>query len=170
MQFPPSPHIDKRINNQIFSEQVFLIDETGKKLGILKTQEALNMARDRGFDLVQVAEKSKPPVCKIMDFGKFKYRENKKKKHQKKQELKHIRIKLNTGEHDALTKIKNAEKFLGQGHKIRIEIQLRGRENIHRDLAYKKLEEFIQKIEIKIKTEQPIKKSGRGLDTIICQE
>lgn len=105
-----------------------------------------------------------------MDYGKFKYREDKKKKRQKKQELKHIRIRLNTGEHDVLTKLKNAEKFLAKGHKVRTEIQLRGRENVHRDLAYKKLQEFVEKIEIKIKAEQNIKKSGRGLDTIICRE
>lgn len=147
-----------------------LIDEAGKPLGVVLIQEALNIAREQGLDLVEVAAKARPPVCRIMDYGKFKYRESKNKQRPQKHKLKHIRVKLNTGQHDLETKLQNANKFLKKGHKIRIEIQLRGREKAHFDLARKKLQEFIEQIKEKIKIDQNIKKSGRGLDTILCRE
>lgn len=105
-----------------------------------------------------------------MDYGKFKYQESKKQTRQKKLDLKSIRIRLATGQHDIETKLKNANKFLKKGHKLRIDIQLRGREKAHFDLAREKLEEFISKIEEKTKIEQNIKRSGRGLDIVLCRE
>jgi len=149
---------------------VRLIDENKKQLGVVKIEQARKIAEERGFDLVEVAAKVRPPVCRIMDYGKFKYQESKKKTRQKKIDLKHIRIRLTTGQHDLETKLKNANKFLSKKNKVRIEIQLRGREKAHYDLAREKLQEFIEQIEEKYKTEQLIKRSHRGLDTILCRE
>lgn len=105
-----------------------------------------------------------------MDYGKYKYREIKNQKSKiKNKRIKSIRIRLATSEHDIETKIKNANKFLKKGHKVRIEVQLRGREKAHYDLARERLQEFVSQIEEKNKIDQIIKKSGRGLDVIICQ-
>jgi len=133
------------------------------------------MAQESGLDLVEVADKAKPPVCRIMDYGKYKYREIKsqsasQREKVKNKRIKNIRIRLTTNEHDIETKIKNAGRFLKKGHKVRIEIQLRGREKAHYDLALEKLQEFVNQIEEKNKIDQIIKKSGRGLDIIVCRE
>ncbi len=106
-----------------------------------------------------------------MDYGKYRYREIKSQKSKiRNKKIKNIRIRLATSEHDLETKIKNAGRFLKKGHKVRIEIQLRGREKAHYDLAREKLQKFVNQIEEKIRIDQIIKKSGRGLDIIVCRE
>ncbi|MFH1392348.1 MAG: translation initiation factor IF-3 [bacterium] len=159
------------MNNRIFAKQVRLIDEVGKQRGIVSIQEALSIAQESGLDLVEVAQKANPPVCRIMDYGKYKYREVKNQKQKiKNKKIKSIRIRLATSEHDIQTKIKNAHRFLKKGHKVRVEIQLRGREKAHYDLARERLQEFIKQIDEKVKIDQFIKKSMRGLDVIVCRE
>lgn len=151
-----------------------LIDETGAQLGVVATAKALEIAKQRDLDLVEVAAKAVPPVCRIMDYGKYKYREIKNQKLKiRNKRIKSVRIRLATGQHDLETKFKNINKFLKKGHKVRIEIQLRGREKAHYDLAREKLMQFVNSIKQEIesiKTDQNIKKSQRGFDVIICQE
>ncbi len=134
--------------------------------------EALRMAREQGLDLVEVAPMAKPPVCKIMDFGKFQYQQSKQdrlnKAKQKKVEVKGIRIGLRTDDHDLTFKKDQAEKFLKKGDKVKIEIQLRGREKAHQDLARTNLEDFVKSIGVPYKTEQEIKRYPGGFNTIIA--
>lgn len=143
-------------------------------MGIVETSKALQMAKEKGLTLIEIAPTAKPPVCRIMDYGKFQYQrsqeEKKKRTHQKKVEVKGIRIGIRTGKHDLETKVKQAEKFLKQGHKVKIEIILRGRENAHLNMAKEKLDEFIQLIPMKVKIEQEAKRQQRGFNMVIASE
>ncbi len=151
-----------------------MIDEKGQNLGIVETPKALQLAREKGLTLIEIAPTAKPPVCRIMDYGKFQYQksqeEKQKKTHQKKIEIKGVRIGVRTGKHDLETKVKQAEKFLKQGHKVKVEIILRGRENAHLDFAREKLEEFVKLISMEIKIEQVAKRQQRGFNMIIVNE
>jgi translation initiation factor IF-3 len=162
----------ERINEQIRVPEVRVVDETGANLGVLNTQTALQMAKDKGLDLVEVSEKATPPICKIIDYGKYKYiqekREKKQQSSQKKSETKGIRIGLATSSHDLEIRVHQIEKFFKEGHKIRIEMKLRGREKAHFDLAKERLESFI-KIIPGAKQEDIIKRSPQGLSVNICQ-
>jgi len=162
-----------RINEQIKSAEVRVIDEKGENLGILNTQEAIKMAKERGYDLVEITENVQPPICKIIDYGKYKYIQEKKDKKQqsshKKIEIKGIRIGLSTSSHDLETRAHQVEKFFKEGHKIRVEMKLKGREKAHFDLAKEKLELFISTVLKGAKKEEEIKRSPQGLAVTICQ-
>lgn len=135
-----------RVNREIKAEKLVVIDETGKSLGVLSRDEAFKLAQGKGLDLLEVNPNATPPVAKIVDYGKFEYRqkkaEQKFKAAQKKQELKIVRIGLKTSSHDTQVKAGQADKFLQKGDKVKLEIFLRGREKAHRDLAKTKLVEF----------------------------
>jgi len=151
-----------------------VIDEAGKQLGVLVLEKALQIARERGFDLIQVTEKVEPPVCKLMDYGKYLYRQKKKEKSSKHHMaglLKGIRLTFGISEHDLETRAHQAEKFLKKGDKIRIEMRLKGREKAHQDFARKKIRKFLEILEksIPIKTERELKKEGRGLTMIVSK-
>ena len=129
-------------NNQIRTPQVRVIDETGKQLGIISSGEALRIARERNLDLIQVTEKVEPPVCKMGDYGKYLYQEEKKSRSAKKHkagELKGIRLTFNISLHDLETRVHQAEKFLSKGDKVRIELPLRGRDKALGDFAKEKI-------------------------------
>lgn len=151
-----------------------MIDEAGNQLGVMPTGEALRLARERELDLVEVAPLAKPPVCKIMDFGKFQYQQSKQdrlsKSKQKKIELKGIRIGIRTDEHDLEFKKTQIEKFLTKGNKVKIEIVLRGREKAHRELAKTSLESFIRSIAVPYKIEQEVKSFPGGFNSVIIPE
>lgn len=162
------------INNRIRAKEVRLIDETGKQLGVLPIEKALEMAKEKNFDLIQVTEKIEPPVCKIMDHGKYLYHLKKKEakaKHSHVGELKGIRLTFAISEHDLKTRAIQAEKFLNKGNKIRIELVLRGREKAHQDFAREKVQKFIEllKLTTPIKIERELKKEFRGLTMIISK-
>ncbi|MBI4709266.1 MAG: translation initiation factor IF-3 [Candidatus Portnoybacteria bacterium] len=163
--------IRNRINTQIRGLEVRLIDETGKQLGVVSTSQALRLAQEKGLDLIEVAAKTSPPVCKITDFGKFQYQKEKQarlqKTSQKKSGLKGIRIGLTTARHDLELKTKQAEKFLGKGYKVRIEIVLRGREKAFQQLARQKIEEFKSLLGSDVIIEQQISRQPRGFSMII---
>jgi len=163
--------ISNRINHQIRVPEVRLIDETGKQIGVVKTGEALRMALEKGLDLIEVAAKTVPPVCRIADFGKFQYQREKQmrqqKVHQKKTGLKGIRIGLNTARHDLELRINQAEGFLKKGYKVRIEIILRGREKAFQNSAKKKIEEFKSLLGEGVVIEQSITRQPRGFSMII---
>lgn len=126
---------------------------------------------ERGLDLIEVASKTEPPVCRIMDFGKYQYQQEKKARQQKskKSEVKGIRVSLAIAKNDLELKAKQAEKFLNQGHKIKIEIILRGREKAHANLARQRMEEFRQSISIPTNIEYGPTKFPRGLSMIIVK-
>lgn len=127
-----------------------MVDEDGKNLGTMETPEAFKLAQERGLDLIEIAPTANPPVCRIMDFGKFKYdREKGEREHGKKQkevEIKGIRIGFTTGKHDLELRAEQAKKFIERGDKVRIDMRLRGREKAHGNVAYQKFTEFLEMI------------------------
>ena len=151
-----------------------LIDETGKQIGVISLAEALRIARERNLDLIQLTDKVEPPVCKIEDYGKYQYREEKKEKALHKHrggELKGIRLTFNISPHDLETRARQAEKFLQKGNKVRIELRLRGREKALQGFAREKVEKFLEILNniIPIKVERELKKELRGLTMIITK-
>tara|TARA_B100001123_G_scaffold366203_1_gene425701 strand:- start:15 stop:560 length:546 start_codon:yes stop_codon:yes gene_type:complete len=126
-------------NNRINSPEVQVIASNGENLGILNTNEAIAMAKEEGLDLIEIAPNAKPPVCKIIDMGKYKYdaqkKANKAKKKQKKIELKEIKLRPVTETHDYQFKIKNAQKFISKGDKVKFTIRFKGRELQHSHLG-----------------------------------
>lgn len=128
-----------QINEEIRDKEVRLIDENGNQQGVVHSDVALRMAEEAGLDLVKIAPQATPPVCKIMDYGKYKFeqgkREKEAKKNQKVIEIKEIRLSLNIDTNDFNTKVNQAEKFLKAGHKIKVSIRFRGREMAHTNLG-----------------------------------
>ena len=137
--------IGPRVNRQIRIPQVRLIGESGAQVGIVETSKALTMAQGAGLDLVEVAPNARPPVCRIMDYGKYRYERGKKarKNRQSTSQLKEIRMRVRISDHDYQFKLRHAEKFLAQRHKVRIVIEFYGRENAHRDMG----RDLLQRIE-----------------------
>ena len=137
-----------RTNQRITSQDVQVIASDGDNLGILNLQDAISRAKEQGLDLIEIAPNAKPPVCKIMDMGKYKYdaqkKANKAKKKQKKVELKEIKLRPVTEDHDYSFKIKNAQKFIAKGDKVKFTIRFKGRELQHSSLGY----ELMDKIKI----------------------
>jgi translation initiation factor IF-3 len=133
----PPPRDEHRINDRIRVPRVKVVDENGVMLGEMPTLQALQIARERGFDLVEVAGEARPPVCKLLDYGKYKY-EEKKKQHKSKarqhvQKVKEIRLRPLTDDHDLITKLKKAKEFLEEGDKVLVTIFFRGREQAHKE-------------------------------------
>jgi len=155
---------------------VRVVDETGKQLGVIPLEEALRTAYERNLDLIQVTEKVDPPVCKIMDYGKYAYQEKKKEqsaaKKQKTSELKGIRLTFNIGQHDMETRARQAEKFLKDGNKVRIDIVLRGREKALGNFAREKIGKFLEVLQkfVPYKIERELKKEMRGFSMIISKQ
>lgn len=163
------------INERIRAREVRLIDETGQQLGLLALEKAIVKAKEKGLDLIQVTEKVDPPVCRIMDYGKYIYNLKKKEKsakHHKGGELKRIRLTFGISDHDAETRAKQAEKFLKIGDKVMIEMRLKGRERAHGDFARDKIMKFIETLNktIPVKTEREIKRQPRGFTMIITKK
>jgi translation initiation factor IF-3 len=162
-----------RTNNEIKSLEVQLIDEMGTFLGKVPTAKAILMAQESGFELVEINPQANPPIAKIIDYGKFKYDLEKKQKkaklHQKKTEIKGLRLTFRIGQHDLETKRKQAIKHLSAGDKLKIEMTLKGREQKHSELAKTSLIDFINSIknEKPIKIDDPVKKLGAKIQTII---
>jgi len=163
-----------RINEQIRVPQIRVIDDAGNQLGVMTPFDALQMAREQELDLVEIAPMAKPPVCKIMDYGKYQYQQSRldraNRAKQKTVDVKGIRIGFRTDVHDLEVKKDMAEKFLKKGHKIKIEIFLRGREKAHQDLARTNLENFVKTISIPFKAEQEIKRYPSGYNIVISPE
>ena len=155
-----------RINNNIRISPIRVVSEEGEQLGIIPTEEALDRARDAGLDLVEVAPNERPPVCRIMDYGKYKYDKNKKKNaghsHTK---TKEIRLRPKTGEEDIRTKIRRAEKFLQHKDKVQVSVLFRGREMAHIEEGHKVMEMVIETLSEFGKVETPPQQHGRR---IIC--
>ena len=163
-----------RVNEQIRFSPVRLIDEKGQNIGEISRDEALKKAQQAGLDLVEIAPQARPPVCRIIDFGKYQYEQSQKEKQskskQKTVEVKSVRISPRIGQHDLETKAKQAEKFLNKGNRVRIEIKLRGREKAHQDFAKEKIFQFIEMIPVSVKAEQPPKREPVGLSVIVIKD
>ena len=140
----------QRINEMIRVREVRLIDDEGNQLGIVPTNQALNMARDKDLDLVEVSPNANPPVCKILDYGKYRFEQEKKlrdaKKNQKVLKLKEIRMQPKIGSGDLDTKAKHVQEFLDEGDKVKVTIRFRGRELAHTELGYDVLNEVLKRL------------------------
>ncbi len=161
-------------NNRIRAKEVRLVDENGEQLGVLSLSDALKKAQAVGLDLIQVTEKVDPPICKIMEYGKYAYQESKKEKKQTKNkggEMKSIRLTFGISPHDMETRAKAANKFFSQGSKVRIEMRLRGRQKALGNHAIEKVKEFITILEKDnvIKIERELKREPRGFTMIISK-
>ena len=159
--------IGPRTNEQITASQVRVISSTGKQLGIISIREALNHAEDEGFDLVEVSPDAKPPVCKILDYGKLKYREQKSKKEAKKKqktiEIKEIKMRPGIDKHDYEVKIKALYKFIRGGNKVKVSMRFRGREVEHQNLGFDLLKKLIEQVKDYAKVEVSPKSEGKQI-------
>ena len=160
-----------RCNEQIRLSPVRLINDLNEQVGIVPTMEALRMARETGLDLVEVSPMEKPPVCRIMDYGKWKYKQ--KKKEQKAHaahvtQLKELRIKsVRIDDHDQSTKLNQAKKFLAEGHKVQFNLMFRGREMAHVDIGRKLMEQFKTDLADMSKPEREPKLEGKRMIMIL---
>lgn len=142
---------DLLVNEQIRLREVRLIDENAQQLGIVTSRDALQKARERGLDLVCIAPTARPPVCKIMDYGKYKYEQSKHDREARKKQkvitIKEIQVSQTIEEHDLAIKVKNADRLLSEGNKIKVVMRFRGRQIVHADLGKKVFDQFVQAIE-----------------------
>jgi len=138
---------EPRVNERIRFPQIRVIGVVGEQLGVMNPTEGMRLAREAGFDLVEVAPAARPPVCRIMDFSKYKYEQAKKskeaRKHQRSTHLKEIRVRPHIEDHDYLTKFRALEKFLKRGDKVRLTLVFRGREMAHQEFGKRVLDRFI---------------------------
>ena len=138
-----------QINEEILDKEVRLIGDQGEQLGIMSAQEALKIAVEKELDLVKIAPGSNPPVCKVMDYGKFRFEQAKKEKEAKKNqrviEIKEIRMSPGIGENDFNTKLKNGQKFLTDGDRVKVSVRFRGREMAHTEIGEQLLKDFAAK-------------------------
>lgn len=169
-----SSKTNQRINTNITSPEVRLVDATGKMIGVVDIAEALRQAREASLDLVEIAPDSQPPVCKIMNYGKFLYTQAKQqrlhKAKQKKVELKALRIGFKIESHDLEVKLKQAYKFLEQGHKVKLDMYLRGREKAFANQAALKMQNILSTIPENVRLEQELKKSPQGFSVILAKK
>ena len=158
-------------NNRINALEVQVISSDGKNLGVLQTKEAIQIAKDEGLDLIEISPNANPPVCKIIDIGKYKYdlqkKANKAKKKQKVVELKEIKLRPVTDVHDYNFKIKNAQKFLTKGDKVKFTVRFKGRELQHTDLGMDLMKRIQEDIKVVGKTDQGPKFEGKQMTMVI---
>ena len=158
-------------NNRINSPEVQVINSSGENLGILNTNEAIAMAKEEGLDLIEIAPNAKPPVCKIMDMGKYKYEIQKKASQAKKKQkiivLKELKLRPSTDKHDYEFKMKNAKKFISKGDKVKFTIKFKGREMDYMKAAHDLVEKIIEDTKDISKVEQQAKLEGRQMTLII---
>jgi translation initiation factor IF-3 len=170
---PPPEHQNRaRINEKIRSPVVRLIDENGQQLGVMPVEEARTRAITAGHDLVEVAAEAKPPVCRIMDYGKYLFELQKKerqaKSHAHKTDTKEVRLRPGTGQGDLDIKVRHAREFLTEGHKVAILLQFRGREMSHRELGIEMIKRFAAAVEDLGKLEQEPRQEGKRMHALIA--
>jgi translation initiation factor IF-3 len=161
-----------RINERIGVREVRVIGDDGEQLGVLATRDALAKARESGLDLVEVSPTSRPPVCRIMDYGKYKYEQAKKtrvsKKRQHQVELKEIKLRPKIEKHDYEFKKKHIVEFLDHGDKVKVTLMFRGREMAHADLGRKLLDKLIDELKDVAKVEAPARQEGRMMILLLA--
>lgn len=162
------------INEQIRDKEIRLIGEDGEQLGVMPAKDALKLAKEANLDLVKIAPTAKPPVCKIVDYGKFRYEQARKEKEAKKKQkvtdVKEIRITPNIDENDLNTKANQARKFLSKGDKVKVALRFRGREMAHMGASKEILDTFFSKIEDIAVVEKPAKLEGRSMIMVLSEK
>jgi translation initiation factor IF-3 len=162
------------VNQQIRAKEVRLISEEGEQLGVVSINAALATAQEAGLDLVEVAPNANPPVCRLMDFGKFMYtkskRERQARKAQVKTEVKEIQLRPKTGEHDINFKLRDARKWLERGAKVKVRIRFRGRERYIPEVGLERLQEIAERLEDVSVVEQKPSFEGRSMIMILAPE
>ncbi len=167
-----------RINEKIQAPEMMIIDEEGKNLGTINTEEAMEMAMERGLDLVEVSPKAVPPIGKFINYGSYRYQkekmERKARANTKTAEIKTLKLSVRIGQHDLDIRVNQAVGFLTDGDKVRIELQLRGREHQHNDMARETIKKFVDDVnnllpKHDLKTEQSIMQLGSKISTIISK-
>ena len=170
---PPRPPTGPRINRAIRVPEVRLIDEDGTQLGVVSTVQALEMARQRDLDLVEVAANAVPPVCKLLDYGRFKYEQTKKereaKKHQHTSELKELRMRPGTDAHDLDVRARAARRFLEEGHKVRLLVRFRGREAAHPEIARAQIDLIVRSVGDLAVVDQCPAMEGRAMFAVLAR-
>ncbi|MEF3698566.1 MULTISPECIES: translation initiation factor IF-3 [Desulfolutivibrio] len=165
---------EPRCNHRIRAREVRVIADDGQQLGIIPTSEALRIAQEKGLDLVEVASGAEPPVCRIMDFGKFKYQQQKKQQEARKKQtviqLKEIKVRPKTDEHDYLTKLKHIRRFLEAGDRCKVTVFFRGREIVHKDRGLTILNRIVVDLGELAKTEQEPKSEGRTMTMLLAPQ
>ncbi len=160
------------INWEIKAPEVRVIDPDGKQVGVLPVKEAIKIAEERGLDLVEVAPNSQPPVCRIMNYGKYKYQQSKRtqeaRKHQTVIRIKEVKVRPRTEEHDFLFKLRHVKRFLDEGNKVKISILFRGREIAHPEFGKELLNRFIEGVKDVMVIEQSPRLEGRNMVMILA--
>jgi len=171
MSTPPNRE-GPRVNHEIDSRSIRLVGEDGEMVGVVSLREGLEMAAEAGLDLVEVSPNAEPPVCKILDYGKFKYEAQKKKnearKKQKVIEVKEIKLRPNIDDNDYGVKMRSMRKFLEEGDKVKVTLRFRGREMAHQDLGMKVLDRVRAELDELAKVEQFPKMEGRQMVMVIA--
>lgn len=161
-----------RVNEGIRAREIRVVDANGDQLGIMSVRDALSVAGERGLDLVEVAPNAKPPVCRIMDYGKHRYEQSKREKAARKKQkvvnIKEIRMSPKIDEHDFEVKLRAAERFLKSGDKVKVSVRFRGREIVHSDLAKTKLESLATQLKEIAMVERPPKLEGRQMIAVLA--
>lgn len=160
------------INWEIKAPEVRVIESDGKQLGVLPVKEAIKIAEERGLDLVEVAPNSQPPVCRIMNYGKYKYQQSKRtqeaRKHQTVIHIKEVKVRPRTEEHDFQFKLRHVKRFLDEGNKVKISILFRGREIAHPEFGKELLNRFVEGVKDVIVIEQSPRLEGRNMVMILA--
>lgn len=160
------------VNEEIKVKEIRVVSHDGSQLGVISPKEALKIAEEADLDLVMISPNANPPVCKIMDFGKFIYEQSKKEKEAKKKQkvitIKEIRLSPNIEEHDIMIKSNNARKFLLDGDKVKVTVRFRGREADYSHIGQKILENFQAKLQDICVTEKPAKLEGRNMTMVLA--
>lgn len=155
------------INEQIRDKEVRVIGPDGEQVGVMSSKEAYFKAKDAGLDLVKISPNAKPPVCKIVDYGKYRYEQTRRAKEAKKKqkivETKEIRLSPNIDTNDLNTKVNQARKFLSKGAKVKVALRFRGREMAHRDVGREILDSFFEQLEDVAVIDKPAKMEGRSM-------
>ena len=155
------------INEQIRDREVRLIDEEGEQMGVVTLQVALKVAEERGLDLVKIAPQANPPVCKIMDYGKYRFDQSKREKEQRKNqtvvEMKEVQLSATIDTHDMEVKAKACNKFLQAGNKVKVSIRLRGRQAAHGEIGLDVMNAFLELVSDNAVVEKPAKQEGRNM-------
>lgn len=167
MEVLPISNKELQINEQIRDKELRVVDSDGTQLGIMPLKQALELAEQRDLDLVKIAPQAKPPVCKIIDYGKFRFEQSKREKEQRKNqrvvEIKEVRLSLNIDTHDFETKKNHALRFIAEGNKVKASIRFRGREMGHPELGQEIMDRFAQAMGEVANVEKPAKLEGRTM-------
>ena len=163
---------DLMINEEIRDREVRLIDENGEQLGVMPTQKALELAEERGLDLAKIQPQAKPPVCKLLDYDKYRYEQSKRERDNRKNQrvvsIKEVQLSATIEENDVLTKAKMAQKFLADGDKVKVSIRFRGRQITHQEIGLAVMQDFVTRVKDVANVERKPATEGRHMIMILA--